>query len=131
MTGNNLIIIKGGSYNEIKKALIKWLDVNQEDIPHDFQFELCENNKGERIIYVDDSLTDDSFLDFVNTLKYLFDIKAFTQDGHLPDTGACTPPEIIHFIEGDTRYKPYNTKTILLLTALLIILYFLYNRFIR
>jgi hypothetical protein len=123
---NKLIIIKGGSYAEIKKALLVWLDINHDYISHDFQFELCENHKGERIVYVDDSLPEDIFLDFVNQLKSLFAIENFTQAGQIPDPGTTSDAEIIHFIEGDTRYKPYKTKTIVLCAILLIVLYILY-----
>lgn len=70
MTTNNLILIKGGSHNDIKKALRQWIDLYSDDLIPDMTFELYENGKANHILKVDDRLETESFYYLVNYLNY-------------------------------------------------------------
>lgn len=84
MTDDNLILIKGGAYNDIKKALRQWLDLYSKDLQDDLTFELYKNGKGNHIIKADQRLDNERFYYLVNYLNYPIeidykvDIKAFT-----------------------------------------------------
>lgn len=70
MINNNLIIINGGAYNEIKKALRQWIDLYSEQIQSDLDFKIYKNGKGNHIIQADERLDNESFFYLVNYLKY-------------------------------------------------------------
>lgn len=84
MTNDNLIVIKGGAYNDLKKALRQWLDLYSKELQDDLTFELFKNGKGNHIIKADQRLDNERFYYLVNYLNYPIeidykvDIKAFT-----------------------------------------------------
>lgn len=75
MTFDNLIIVKGGSYNDVKKALKQWIFEYHKDLKEDFQFKIFKNGRGNHIIQVDDSLDNSRFNYLVNYLQYPIDIE--------------------------------------------------------
>lgn len=70
MTTNNLIFIKGGSYNEIKKALRQWIDLYSKDLQDELSFQLFKNGRGNHIILADSRLDNERFYFLINYLKY-------------------------------------------------------------
>lgn len=70
MINNNLILINGGAYNEIKKALRQWIELYRDQIDSDLNFKLYKNGKGNHIIQADDRLDNETFFYLVNYLKY-------------------------------------------------------------
>ncbi|MPR36154.1 hypothetical protein [Salmonirosea aquatica] len=75
MTTDNLIIIKGGAYNDIKKALRQWIDLYSKDLQDDLTFQIFKNGRGNHIIQADKKLDNDRFFYLVNYLNYPEDIK--------------------------------------------------------
>ncbi len=84
MTTDNLVIIKGGTYNDIKKALRQWIELYSKDLPEDLTFQLFKNGRGNHIIKVDRRLDNESFFYLINYLnypegiEYKIDIEGFT-----------------------------------------------------
>lgn len=84
MTTDNLIIIKGGAYNDIKKALRQWIDLYSKDLQDGLTFQLFKNGSGNHIIQADKRLDNERFYFLINYLKYpegikyKIDVKGFT-----------------------------------------------------
>lgn len=84
MTTDNLIIIKGGAYNDIKKALQQWIELYSKDLHDDLTFQLFKNGHGNHIIQADKRLDNDRFFYLINYLnypegiEYKIDIEGFT-----------------------------------------------------
>lgn len=84
MTVDNLIVIKGGAYNDIKKALRQWIDLYSKDLQDDFTFQLFKNGRGKHIIQADKRLDNERFYYLINYLnypegiEYKIDIEGFT-----------------------------------------------------
>lgn len=84
MTVDNLIIIKGGAYNDIKKALRQWIDLYSKDLQDDLTFQLFKNGRGKHIIQADKRLNNERFYYLINYLnypegiEYKIDIEGFT-----------------------------------------------------
>ncbi|MCL2593884.1 MAG: hypothetical protein FWD82_11080 [Defluviitaleaceae bacterium] len=70
MTTDNLIVIKGGAYNDVKKALRQWINLYSKDLQDDLVFNLFKSGRGEHIIQVDERLNNDLFFYLVNYLEY-------------------------------------------------------------
>lgn len=70
MTEENLIFIKGGAYNDIKKALRQWIDLYAKDLQVGLAFLLYKNGRGNHVIQVDKNLDNTRFFFLVNYLKY-------------------------------------------------------------
>lgn len=81
---DNLILIKGGAYNDIKKALKQWIDLYSKDLEDGLTFQLYKNGSGNHIIQADERLDNERFYYLVNYLnypegiEYKFDIEGFT-----------------------------------------------------
>ena len=81
---DNLILINGGAYNDIKKALIQWIDLNSKDLSDGLTFQIFKNGRGNHIIQADKKLDNERFFYLVNYLKYpenteyKIDIEGFT-----------------------------------------------------
>lgn len=81
---DNLVIIKGGAYNDVKKALKQWIDMYSRDLENGMTFKLYKNGKGNHIIQADKNLDNERFYYLINYLKYPVgivynvDIKGFT-----------------------------------------------------
>jgi hypothetical protein len=75
MNRDNLIIIKGGLYNDIKKALQQWIELYSNDLETDIKFELYKTGQGSNIIIADKRLTNEKFNFLVNYLRYPEGIK--------------------------------------------------------
>lgn len=84
MTTDNLIIIKGGAYNDIKKALRQWIELYSKDLQDDLTFQLFKNGHGKHIIQADKRLDNERFFYLINYLnypeeiEYKIDIEGFT-----------------------------------------------------
>ena len=70
MTIDNLIIINGGEYNDVKKALRQWIDLYSDNLQNDLTFELYKNERGHHIIKADGKLDNERFYYLVNYLNY-------------------------------------------------------------
>lgn len=70
MKTDNLILIKGGSYNDIKKALRQWIDLYSKDLQDGLIFQLYKNGSGNHIIQADERLDNERFYYLVNYLNY-------------------------------------------------------------
>lgn len=83
VTINNLITIKGGSYDDVKKALRQWIDLYSEELEIEISFDLFKNGRGSHIIKVDDRLDNERFyylvnyLNFPEGIEYKIDIEGF------------------------------------------------------
>jgi len=84
MITDNLITIKGGAYNDIKKALQQWIDMYSSKLHDGLIFELYRKGKGNHIIKVDEKLDNELFYYLVNYLvypeniEYKIEIRGFT-----------------------------------------------------
>lgn len=67
---DNIIYIKGGAYDDVKKALRQWIDLYSKDLEEDLTFELIKNGRGNHVIKADARLDNDSFYFLVNYLHY-------------------------------------------------------------
>lgn len=70
MTIDNLIIINGGAYSDIKKALQQWIDLYSDNLQKNLTFELYKHGRGHHIIKADDNLDNERFFYLVNYLNY-------------------------------------------------------------
>jgi hypothetical protein len=70
MNADNLVVIKGGSYAEIKKVLQQWIRLYADDLPDGLTFQLYRNGSGNHIISADEQLDNQRFFFLVNYLKY-------------------------------------------------------------
>lgn len=70
MTVDNLIVITGGAYNDIKKALRQWVDLYSKDLEDGLTFQLFKNGSGNHIIQADKRLDNERFYYLINYLKY-------------------------------------------------------------
>ena len=70
MIDRNLILIEGGAYLDIKKALRQWIDLYSNSIDSDCRFELYKNGRAKHIIKVDNKIDNERFNFLVNYLKY-------------------------------------------------------------
>jgi hypothetical protein len=81
----NIILIKGGSHSDVKKALQQWIDLYSESISESLRFELYKNGKGNHVIKADPKLDNERFYYLVNYInypegiKYNIDIEGFTK----------------------------------------------------
>lgn len=81
MTTDNLIIIKGGEYNDIKKALRQWIDLYSKELPDVLTFSIFKIGRGNHIIQADKSLNNERFFYLVNypeDIEYKIDIEGYT-----------------------------------------------------
>lgn len=67
---DNLIIIKGGAYNDIKKALRQWIELYSKDLQDGLTFQLFKNGRGNHIIQADKRLDNERFYYLINYLNY-------------------------------------------------------------
>ena len=80
---NNLIIIKGGAYRDVKKALRQWIKAYRDDLL-EMRFELYKNGRGNHILKADERLDNDKFyflvnyLDYPENIIYTVDVRGFT-----------------------------------------------------
>jgi hypothetical protein len=69
----NLIVIEGGNYGDIKKALQDWIDLS-DGLLSGVTFKLYKNGNSKHLIQTDE-LNNRDFYSLVNYLKYPIDIK--------------------------------------------------------
>lgn len=85
MTTDNLILINGGAYNDIKKALRQWIDLYSKDLQDDLTFQIFKNGRGNHLIQADRRLDNERFFYLVNYLnypeniEYKIDIEGYTK----------------------------------------------------
>ncbi len=85
MTTDNLILINGGAYNDIKKALRQWIDLYSKDLQDDLTFQIFKNGRGNHLIQADKRLDNERFFYLVNYLnypeniEYKIDIEGYTK----------------------------------------------------
>lgn len=70
MTNSNFIIIDGGAFADIKKALRQWIDLYSESIDKDCSLELYKNGIGKHVVKVDNRIDSERFCYLLNYLKY-------------------------------------------------------------
>ena len=70
VTTENLIIINGGAYNDIKNALRQWIDLYSKDLQDDLTFQIFKNGGRSHIIQADKRLDNERFFYLVNYLNY-------------------------------------------------------------
>lgn len=70
MTDCNFIIIEGGAFVDIKKALRQWIDLYSESIDKECSLELYNNGFGKHIVKVDNRIDNERFCYLLNYLKY-------------------------------------------------------------
>jgi hypothetical protein len=81
---DNLILIKGGAYNDIKKALRQWVDLYSQDLQDGLTFQLFKTVSSNYIIQADKRLDNKRFYFLINYLKYpegieyKIDVEGFT-----------------------------------------------------
>lgn len=81
---DNLILIKGGAYSDIKKALRQWIELYSKDLEDGLTFQLFKNGSGNHIIQADKKLDNERFYFLINYLKYpegieyKIDVEGFT-----------------------------------------------------
>lgn len=75
VTTDNLIIIKGGAYNDIKKVLLQWIELYSKDLDDGFSFKLYKNGRGSHIVQADQRLDNEKFYYLINYLNYPEDIQ--------------------------------------------------------
>lgn len=84
MAVDNLIVITGGAYSEVKRALRQWIDLYSNDLQDGLTFQLFKNGRGNHIIQADKRLDNERFFYLVNYLyypegiEYKIDIEGFT-----------------------------------------------------
>jgi hypothetical protein len=84
VTVDNLIVITGGAYKDIKKALKQWVDLYSKDLENGLTFQIFKNGIGNHIIQADKRLDNERFYYLINYLKYpegieyKIDIEGFT-----------------------------------------------------
>ncbi|TXK50538.1 hypothetical protein FVR03_04985 [Pontibacter qinzhouensis] len=66
----NLIVITGGAYTDVKKALKQWILLYAEDLEADFACELFPGGRGRHVIQVDKRLANEHFFYLINYLFY-------------------------------------------------------------
>lgn len=112
MTFDNIIIVKGGSYIDVKKALQQWIFEYHKDLNNDFQFKVFKNGRGNHVIHVDENLDNCRFNYLVNYLQYPTDIEykvsviGFTlaKDPKIYDHELLGKRIQVYIPEGDTEY---------------------------
>jgi hypothetical protein len=108
MQYENLILIRGGNYLDVKKALEDWLSNYQDSFQHQFIFELFKLDDRLFAIQVDRRLDNDRFYYLVNFLQYPFDITYTVQvEGFTieKDVSELEGEELLIYIsEDDTDY---------------------------
>jgi len=67
---DNIIIIEGGSYINVKKALKDWINLYVESIDPDVEFELYNDGGARHIIKIENNLSNELFNYLVNYLEY-------------------------------------------------------------
>lgn len=75
MIFENLIILKGGTYNDIKKALRQWIELYSKDLEDGLTFQVYKHRHGNHIIQADKRLDNEKFYFLINYLKYPEGIK--------------------------------------------------------
>ncbi len=81
---DNLIVIKGGAYSSIKKALRQWIDLYSKDLEEGLTFQIFKNGYGSHLIKADPKLDNERFYYLINYLnypegiEYKIDIQGFT-----------------------------------------------------
>jgi hypothetical protein len=75
MNKDNLIVIKGGSHSDIKKALQQWIELYSDDLETDIKFELYKTGQENHLIVADKRLNNEKFNFLVNYLRYPEDVE--------------------------------------------------------
>ena len=75
MNTDNLIKIKGGSYDDIKKALQQWIMLYSRDLESNIKFELYKIGQENYLIAADKRLNNEKFNFLINYLRYPEGIK--------------------------------------------------------
>jgi hypothetical protein len=70
MNKDNLIKIKGGSYDDIKKALQQWIMLYSRDLESNIKFELYKIGQENYLIAADKRLNNEKFNFLINYLRY-------------------------------------------------------------
>ncbi|MDD4971980.1 MAG: hypothetical protein PHT07_21345 [Paludibacter sp.] len=112
MNKDNLIVIKGGSHSDIKKALQQWIELYSTDLETDIKFELYNTGQKNHLIVVDKRLNNEKFNFLVNYLCYPEEIECkISIEGYTTAKKEKLYPEnilnkrlIIYISENDKEY---------------------------
>lgn len=79
----NFIVIRDSSYNDIKKALLQWIELYTEDLTFEVSFELYKIDIETYLISVDKRIENEDFNYLVNYLRYPEDFDyTFNTEGY-------------------------------------------------
>jgi len=84
MVVDNLILIKGGAHNDVKKALSQWIELYSKVLKDGMTFQLYNSGNNSHIIQADKHIDNESFYYLINYLnypegiKYEIDVEGFT-----------------------------------------------------
>lgn len=70
MNKENFIVIKGGSYNEIKKALRQWIEIYSDELEANIKFDLFKTGNDSAIIAIEEGVNNENFNFLINYLCY-------------------------------------------------------------
>lgn len=70
MNTDNQILIKGGDYSDVKKALQQWIDLYSDSLQDGLTFEIFKNGLENHIIKADERIDNERFYYLVNYLNY-------------------------------------------------------------
>lgn len=70
MNKDNLIVIKGGSHSDIKRALQQWIELYSNDLETYIKFEFYKTGQENHLIVADKRLNNEKFNFLVNYLRY-------------------------------------------------------------
>jgi hypothetical protein len=70
MYQDNIILIDGGAYDDIKRALRQWIDLYADSLDAELTFELFKNGRAKHVIIADKRLDNERFGYLVNYLHY-------------------------------------------------------------
>ncbi|MDW3646070.1 MAG: hypothetical protein R8P61_03330 [Bacteroidia bacterium] len=71
----NTIIVRGGAYREVKRALQAWINLYADNLLKDICFEMYRNGRGNHVIKADKRLRNQNFFFLVNYLTHPMNIE--------------------------------------------------------
>lgn len=75
MSIENTIIVRGGAYRDVKRALQTWINLSADYLLKDICFEMYRNGRGNHVIRTDSRLPNLQFFYLVNYLTYPMNIE--------------------------------------------------------
>ncbi|MEM8892360.1 MAG: hypothetical protein AAGD28_30555, partial [Bacteroidota bacterium] len=108
MTIENTIIVRGGAYRDVKRALQAWINLSADNLLKDICFEMYRNGRGNHVIKTDSRLPNIQFFYLLNYLSYPMNITYKAQvTGYIQgEEKRDWPAEklMVYISEKDTEY---------------------------